>query len=165
MSLSGRPASTGPDSLAPPHFKSYERWQRRCPPPGVRSFLHPFCGRLDKKDGVWRDATRRFFLLWPIKNLKSNRLTICCTQSTERIKGVSICQHTKNQTPHASQSGVCQQSEAFVKSLKCVFVRHERYRNLCADSAFLRTIHVVPRLRREVIFSLHSVQGSTIRSV
>jgi hypothetical protein len=23
--------------------------------------LHPFCGRLDKKNGVWRDATRRFF--------------------------------------------------------------------------------------------------------
>ena len=56
-----RPDSTGPDSLALQYIKGYESWQRRCPPPGARPFLHPFCGRLDKKDGVWRDATRRFF--------------------------------------------------------------------------------------------------------
>jgi hypothetical protein len=35
-----------------------------------KAFLHPFCGRLDKKDGVWREATRRFFL-----SLKKLRVT------------------------------------------------------------------------------------------
>jgi hypothetical protein len=29
---------------------------------GERPFLHTFCGRLDKKYGVWRDATRRLFI-------------------------------------------------------------------------------------------------------
>ena len=29
------------------------------PSAGDRPFLLPFCGRLDKKEGVWRDATRR----------------------------------------------------------------------------------------------------------
>ena len=60
---SGRPSSTGPDSLALPYLRGYESWQRRYPPPGERPFLHPFCGRLDKKDGVWRDATRRLCFL------------------------------------------------------------------------------------------------------
>ena|SRR5210317_691609 len=50
----------GPDSLFLPHLKGYEIGQRSCPPQGVRPFLHPFCGRLDKKDGVWRYANRRF---------------------------------------------------------------------------------------------------------
>ena len=50
----------GPDSLFVPHLKGYEIRQRSCPPQGARPFLHPFCGRLDKKDGVWRHASRRF---------------------------------------------------------------------------------------------------------
>src|SRR5210317_820773 len=49
----------GPDSLFLPHLKGYEIRQRSCPPQGARPFLHPFCGRLDKKDGVWRHASRR----------------------------------------------------------------------------------------------------------
>ena len=55
----------GPDSLFVPHLKGYEIRQKSCPPQGARPFLHPFCGRLDKKDGVWRDATRRFCFVYP----------------------------------------------------------------------------------------------------
>ena len=72
MPRPGRPASTGPDSLAPPYLKGYESWQRRCPPQGARPFLHPFCGRLDKKDGVWRDATRR--LCFGLKKNKEQQI-------------------------------------------------------------------------------------------
>jgi predicted DNA-binding protein (MmcQ/YjbR family) len=35
------------------------------PSAGERNFLLPFCFRLDKKEGVWRDATRRFSVLSP----------------------------------------------------------------------------------------------------
>jgi hypothetical protein len=32
------------------------------PSAGERHFLLPFCCRQDKKEGVWRDATRRLFI-------------------------------------------------------------------------------------------------------
>ena len=60
-----------PDSLYVPHLKGYEIRQKSCPPQGARPFLHPFCGRLDKKDGVWRDATRRLYF-----DLKSKKKKI-----------------------------------------------------------------------------------------
>jgi hypothetical protein len=68
---------SGPDSLFVPHLKGYEIAQRRCSPQGARPFLHPFCGRLDKKNGVWRDATRRFCFDLKSKEQQMIDLLLC----------------------------------------------------------------------------------------
>ena len=79
----------GPDSLFVPHLKGYEIRQRSCPPQGARPFLHPFCGRLDKKDGVWRHASRRLCFDLKSKEQQINDLLLLLFIYSDKI---DLCQ-------------------------------------------------------------------------
>jgi hypothetical protein len=65
-----------------------------------------------KENDVAVGQPRRFCLYpWIAKfNKKSNSLTISCSQAIKKNSKRLDFQYTKNQTPHASQSEVYQQS-------------------------------------------------------
>ena len=47
--------------------------------------MHPFCGRLDKKNGVWRDATRRFCFDLKSKEKQINDLLLSGYSKNSKI--------------------------------------------------------------------------------